>query len=171
MTYTTKPLTSREILKTILIGVVKGLLYYTVYYVVLFGIIVYYVIPFFMGASGLKGFNINSIISFKLININILLMFMVLSIMGAFLVRHIPFGRAINTMLGLLMLYIVLLSFNFGEFSGYITQYNIYYYVDLSPLFKTLLLIIAVFTIGQVSIDVGKEYKSRKINIDTKNTG
>ncbi|WP_204318334.1 hypothetical protein, partial [Serratia marcescens] len=43
-------------------------------------------------------------------------------------------GRAMNTLLGLLMLYIVLLMFNFGEFSGYIEQYNIYYNVDLSPL-------------------------------------
>ncbi|ABN70285.1 hypothetical protein Smar_1190 [Staphylothermus marinus F1] len=169
MTYITKPLTSREISKTILIGVVKGLFYYIVYYVILFGLIVYYVIPYLMGASGLKDFNMNSIISFKLIDINILAIFMTLSIIGTFLVRHIPYGRAMNTLLGLLMLYIVLLMFNFGEFSGYIEQYNIYYNVDLSPLFKVFLLIIAVFTIGQISIEVGREYKSRKTNIDTKN--
>lgn len=170
MPYKTKPMTAKELSKTILIGIGKGILYYIIYCIVLLGLITHYIIPYLMEISGIEGFNAGSMVGFELINANIILLFMLLSIIGTFLVRHVPYGRALDSLVGLLMLYIVLLMFNFGKFEGYIAQYNIYYDVDLSPLFRAILLIVALFTLGQVFVSMSREYKSRKTHIETGNT-
>ncbi|RLG83262.1 MAG: hypothetical protein DRO40_05220 [Thermoprotei archaeon] len=162
MIYETKPLTAKELSKTISLGIVKGLVYYSIYYIVLFRLVIYYIIPYLIQASGLEGIDISSLVSLELVNIRIILIFIVLSIIGTFLVRHVPYGRALDSLIGLLMLYIVLTIFNFGRSEGYISEYNLYYHVDLSPLFQSILIIIAFITLGHVFISVGREYRGRK---------
>ena len=163
MPYTTRPLTTKELSKTILIGAAKGLAYYIIYYVVLFRLVIYYIIPYLVSATELKGLDVSSIISLELFNENIILILIALSIIGTFLIRHIPYGRALDSLIGLLILYIILSTFNFGKFEGHIAEYNTYYYVDLSPLFRSILQIIVFFTLGRIFVSVGKEYRSRNI--------
>jgi hypothetical protein len=157
-----KLLTIGEVVKTIIIGIGKGILYYVVYYIILFGLIVYFLIPYFLNAMGYGSINVSSMISFNFISYRIIAWFLTLSIIGTFLVRHVPYGRAIDRGIGILLLYIVLSYFGFGRFSGQIGNYNIGYYVDLSPLFTILFYIITLFTIGDILVVIGKEYKASR---------
>jgi hypothetical protein len=154
-------------MKTIAIGIGKGIAYYVIYYIILFGLIMYFLIPYFLSAMGHGNVNVSSMISFNFISYEIIAWFLTLSIIGTFLVRHVPYGKAIDRGIGILLLYIVLLYFGFGKFSGQISSYNIGYDVDLSPLFTILFYIIVLFTIGDILVVVGKEYKASKKRRET----
>ncbi len=158
-----KPLTTKEVIKTIIIGTGKGILYYVIYYIILFGLIMYFLIPYFLNAMGYGNINVSSMIHFNFVSYKIIAWFLTLSVIGTFLVRHVPYGRAIDRGIGVLLLYIVLLHFGFGKLSGQISSYSISYNVDLSPLFTMLFYIIVLFTIGDILVVIGKEYKTSRV--------
>ncbi len=157
----TRPFTSKEILKSIGLGVLKGIIYYIVFYVLLLGVITYYLIPYILSMGNIEIKDPAVFTGYVPLNYMILTWFLVLSIIGSILTRHIPYGSPLMSIISLALLYIVLLSINFGRFTGYVEELDSNYSVDLSPLMYRLFYLIIFLTIGGACLGVAKEYKRR----------
>ena len=160
----TRPFTLKEFMKTLVIGVIKGLIYYLIFYVVLLGLVLYYVIPYVLSLFNTSlAVNVNELaemISYDPVNIRLLSLFILLSIAGSVLSRHVPYGSVISPFIGLVLLYVVLLEIGFGVFSGVFNEYH--YAVDLSPLMKKLLITTLVFTIANAVLAFRRELIKNK---------
>ncbi|OYT40520.1 MAG: hypothetical protein B6U89_01860 [Desulfurococcales archaeon ex4484_58] len=159
-----KPFTTKEVSKSILIGVSKGIIYYILLYIVLFGIITYYLIPYIitLTRSNISIEDPARFTGYRVLNWYVLSWFLSLSIISTVLSRHIPYGGALSSFIGIFILYIVFQSFNFGKFTGYIEEYRSSYTLNISPLMYSLFYILVLTTIGGAFISIAREYKKRR---------
>lgn len=154
-----KPFNKKEVSISILLGLLYGLLNYIVFYVLVIGVLTYYIIPYIVSMSNIELRDPSSFTGYTVVNIPLLTMFIGLSILGSLLKRHVKYGKAFVSLVSLLLIYIVLYTYSFGRFSGYVEDYDVNYTVDLSPLVYKILIIITVVTFAGVFIGIAREYK------------
>lgn len=152
-------LTFKELSKSIIIGLVKGVIYYLVFYIILVSLIINYLIPFLYTSLGIG--NINTLIlldniGYNVLKYNLLIVFVLLSIIGSILRRNIPYGSVFASFLGFILLYIVLTDLKLDNMVGEIDKYM--YYVDLSQLVTSIIYISFLFALGNAIFLFRKEY-------------
>ncbi len=149
---------SKLLVKAVGKGILKGIIYYIIYYIVIFGLLIMYVIPMLFSSLNI---NVSNIIGYEMINIPVIIWFIGLHIAIELLRAFIPYGSALEPVIGIILLYIILISLNYGRIEKYIPEYHVTLSIDASLLLKTIFYILVIFSIGSVFSKLANEYKKR----------
>lgn len=156
----TKPFTAREIVKSIVIGVLKGLLYYVIINIAIMWFIIKYLMPLII--SSIQAETIfSSIIDYQYINYVVLILYVLFAITSTVLSRHVPYGSAISNLLTIAYIYVAIYSIENIEYKYVYNEYS-ELIVNISPLLNTILYLVIVISIANSLYALAREYRKRR---------
>jgi len=159
----------KRIIKVSLKGLGIGILYYMIFYVLILGSLIYLVIPYFLSSIGQQyGLSSNDIrdlivsnMGYKFIDYGILSFFIIIYTIACLLREFVPYGSAIEGLLGIILLYYIMSVVGFGAFNAEIPDSNVLLEVDFSPLMYRVFYALIIATVASILLRVRSEYKKR----------
>lgn len=155
-----KPITLKEISRSIAIGVLKGVLYYVIISIVIVWFIINYVVPLIIRDLAPE-ITLPSIIEYEYINYFVLTLFIVFSVISTILTRHVPYGSVASNMMAIGYTYVLLTNIGNAEYKYVYSKYG-ELKVNITPLLNTLLYLVIILSIANTLLALAREYRKRR---------
>ncbi len=153
----------KKLRRSILKGLLRGIGYYIIFYVVLLGLIVLILLPYLFESMGMKGIDAKAIFRYEYFNLNILLWFVVFYTVAEVIKENIRYGVVVTGLINIAVIYIIISSLNVGRIELTFPEYDQAVSIDVSPIISDIFIALVLFTLGSTFIGVAKYYKKRNI--------
>ncbi len=158
--------------KAIARGVGLGIIYYVIFYIIVLGLVTYYILPNFLtnivskydiSSEEVRGI-VSSALDYNPFKPVVLAFFITIYAIISLVRTYIPYASLIEAGLSIVLLYYVLSTIGFGYVKVSLENPPTLVMVDISPLMKTMFIALSLFIVGGGVLRASREYREHREN-------